>query len=909
MGGKNKKKKHLTNAEKKKLLRGDKEPQKTAVQAPKLSATDKLLIANVKALLAEKGGSADLNSVCRYLPGGRPDVERFGLFQIVEGDGGDAMVRMLQESQEKRFGDAQQVQAKQSRDGAADGGGDLDGGAHRKSKAKRKDSEMPSDAHRDKSDDAVSDDAAKAELVQRVTRMMDIGGGRVSVGEVLFEFPTWSSRRLKKLKEFKFSEGDLLLREYQTDRILEAFSVAMQAGSASLARDEQDDHKLANGANGVRFADVPLLRETRLALEKQFKHERMTAIQEQTLLPILRGRDVLAKATTGSGKTLAYLVPLVELLRNEAFCKQSRIPAIVMVPTRELSTQVADEAKKLGTFWAKRAPSVLHLSMQNNAKASLRLLEKKLWKMDFIVGTPGRMCGMIRCSEPFQEHLKGLRFLVFDEADHLLARDFTEELQLIVAALPVKRQTLLFSATFGKTVMQAVQDNLRPDHEVVDVIGENGSVAPEQILHSYAVTSMKRLTQDLWRLLCHQMEKTEDFKIIVFCQVIRIAQFFASLFRNSKLSRHILEMHSKMDSRLRTEVTSKFRSASKRILFSSDVSSRGMDYQDVTCVLQVGIPQSRDIYLHRLGRTGRAGKTGENILLLFKYELPFLKRVQDFPITAAEIPDVEADDCPDPSVIPDSALKQRVYASWIGFMCYQNVLGLGPDEIVRRANSYAKGVLGCLEPPPLTRAPLEKMGLPDDTPGLRVFDKLPAYDERGIPYFVEGVNATQLGAPDLVDGWGKRSSANQVALGERGSTSFGEDLGGGSNANVVPLGKRKPTSDAAHPEADVNPAGERKRKPKSDASHPEADVAPIGERKRKPKSDAMHAEADATPAGEQKRKPKSNAGHPQADASSAGERKRKAEAPLAEEAAGKRRAKNDLPLPVADEQDEWSWSE
>lgn len=783
-----KKRKRLTKAEKKQKKKLAKARDAGAPLLLNLSDTDRLVVANIRALLIENGGAADLPSVCRYLPGGRPDIERLG-FKI-DGD----VVRLKREEQPKAE-EPGCVEEDTVNDSDSSGIG-----AGTKQQAKQKATKTPQKRN-------VVDDETFA---RRATELLSASGGKVQLSVLQHEFPGWDKKQLKGLQMFEFCDGRdgglLVFRD--VERALELFARALpEAGGDGEKRGAG-----TNSATGTHFADLPLLYETRMALKKAFKHERMTLIQEQALLPILRERDVLAKAQTGSGKTLAFLVPLVELLKNHAFFTRRRIHNLVVVPTRELATQIFDEITKLATFFTHSEPSPINLSAD---KGMLKTCCKMKWKLDFVVSTPGRLCNMIRRAEPFQVHLKALRTLVFDEADQLLEKDFEEELSLIVAALPKKRQTLLFSATFNKTVMLTVKETLRPDYKELDAIGESAAV-PEQIEHSYAVTSMKRLTRDLWRLLRHQMEKVEDFKIMVFFQTVRMVQFYASLFRNSKLSRHIMEIHGKMHQETRTQVTRKFRNGASRILFSSDVSSRGMDYPDVTCVLQVGIPQSRDIYLHRLGRTGRAGKAGENILLLLNFELPFLRKVQDIPILTLEMPDIETEDCPDPSVVPDPSLKRRVYASWLGYMCHQNLVELPHEELVSRANRYAKSVLGCSEPPSLLRAPLEKMGLPEDTPGLTLVDLIQEDYAGGRPYFVEGVNAIALGAPDDIGSWDAQqaSGANAQPMGDRENTPLGlAALAGSDELSPDPI---LPVKRKSRPPADDNAPAKRRPRAKGE---------------------------------------------------------------------------------------------
>ncbi|KAH7864831.1 hypothetical protein Vadar_034401 [Vaccinium darrowii] len=375
---------------------------------------------------------------------------------------------------------------------------------------------------------------------------------------------------------------------------------------------------------------------------KDAGYEKMTVVQEETLPIILKGKDVLAKAKTGTGKTVAFLLPSIEVVVKtpSADRDQRRPPIIVLVicPTRELArgTRLALEQKRI----------------QANP-------------CQILVATPGRLKDHIENTAGFATRLMGLKVLVLDEADHLLDMGFRKDIERIIASVPKQRQTLLFFATVPKEVRQICHIALKRDNEFIDTVRQMHLVAP-----------LDKHFPLLYVLLKEHIADDVDYKVLVFCTTAMVTRLVADLL--GELSLNVREIHSRKPQSYRARISDEFRKSKGLILVTSDVSARGVDYPDVTLVIQVGLPADREQYVHRLGRTGRKGKEGQGILLLAPWEESFLSSVKDLPIAKAPIPSID----PETKKKVERALshvemknKEAAYQAWLGYYKSNKIVG------------------------------------------------------------------------------------------------------------------------------------------------------------------------------------------------------------------------------------------
>ncbi|XP_044503749.1 DEAD-box ATP-dependent RNA helicase 31-like [Mangifera indica] len=466
-----------------------------------------------------------------------------------------------------------------------------------------------------------------------------------------------------------------------------------------------------------RFDQYPL---SPLSLKgiKDAGYEKMTIVQEATLPVILKGKDVLAKAKTGTGKTVAFLLPSIEVVVKSPPVSrdQKRPPILVLIvcPTRELATQAAAEANKLLKFH----PSIGVQVVIGGTRLAMEQKRMQANPCQILVATPGRLRDHIENTAGFATRLMGVKVLILDEADHLLDMGFRKDIENIIAAVPKERQTLLFSATVPEEVRQICHIALKRDHEFINTVEEGSEETHSKVKQMHLVAPLDKHFPLLYVLLKEHVADNVDYKVLVFCTTAMVTRLVADLLGELKLN--VREIHSRKPQSYRTRVSDEFRKSKGLILVTSDVSARGVDYPDVTLVIQVGLPADREQYIHRLGRTGRKGKEGEGLLLLAPWEEFFLSTIKDLPITKAPVPSFD----PDTQKKVERALtnvemknKEAAYQAWLGF--YNSVKNVGRDKIrlVELANEYSRS-MGLVSPPAIPKRVLAKMGL-RNIPGLR----------------------------------------------------------------------------------------------------------------------------------------------------------------------------------------------
>ncbi|KAJ9506529.1 hypothetical protein QJQ45_005026 [Haematococcus lacustris] len=462
--------------------------------------------------------------------------------------------------------------------------------------------------------------------------------------------------------------------------------------------------------SNTRFADLPVSDLTKRAMAEVFKYEYCTHVQSQALPACLAGGDVLAKAKTGTGKTIAFGIPVIETLLARPQ-PRGQVGALILSPTRELAYQIHAEFVKLLTFH-KLSLQVMIGGTNLNSEAG-RL---KKCVPDILVATPGRCLDhMTNEASQLQRYMSGCRVLVCDEADNLLDMGFKPTIERILNFLPPRgqRQALLFSATFPQDVQSLARFALNAPYTTVDTVGEETSTNV-QVEQQEAVVPFEEQFAYLYAsLLRHTKEDPEDYKVIVFFPTARQTQIYAEAFEAAGMP--VLEIHSRKSQAQRTRVSDEFRRNSRVMMFSSDVSARGVDYPDVSLVVQVGAPSDKAQYVHRVGRTARAGKAGKALLMLCDFEADFRRQLKELPLVPA------------PALSPaehraatnamatglsrvSSETKSKAYQAWLGFYKSCPWVKMSPAQVVAQANSFAT-VMGCLEPPELQASTVGKMGL------------------------------------------------------------------------------------------------------------------------------------------------------------------------------------------------------
>ncbi|KAH6789292.1 P-loop containing nucleoside triphosphate hydrolases superfamily protein [Perilla frutescens var. frutescens] len=451
---------------------------------------------------------------------------------------------------------------------------------------------------------------------------------------------------------------------------------------------------------------------------KDAGYEKMTMVQEATLPVVLKGKDVLAKAKTGTGKTVAFLLPAIEIVANlPPVARDQKRPSIfvlVICPTRELASQAASEANKL----LKYHPSIGVQVVIGGTRLTLEQKRIQANPCQILVATPGRLKDHIENTSGFATRLMGVKVLVLDEADHLLDMGFRRDIEKIIAAVPKQRQTLLFSATIPQEVRQICHIALKRDHEFINTVQEGSEDTHSQVRQTHLVVPLDKHFSLLYTLLKEHIADDVNFKVLVFCTTAMMTKLVAELLSELKLN--VREIHSRKPQSYRTRVSEEFRKSTGLILVTSDVSARGVDYPDVTLVVQIGVPADKQQYIHRLGRTGRKGKEGQGILMLAPWEEFFLSTIKDLPISKATEPLVD----PDTTKKVERALahvemksKESAYQAWLGYYNSNKSVGRDKYRLVELANEFSRSM--CLDnPPAIPKLVLGKMGL-KNIPGLR----------------------------------------------------------------------------------------------------------------------------------------------------------------------------------------------
>jgi len=400
------------------------------------------------------------------------------------------------------------------------------------------------------------------------------------------------------------------------------------------------------------FSSLPLSPPLLQALGT-LAYAQMTPVQAQSLPTILAGRDLIGQAPTGSGKTVAFGLCLLHRLDPTLL----RVQALVLCPTRELADQVAKEIRRLAAAMANL--KVLILTGGVPLAPQLASLRKD---SHVVVGTPGRVQEMLR---KHVLHLAHVRTLVLDEADRMLDMGFEEPIREIVGKTPPKRQTLLFSATYPEQIRAIGRRVLRDPFEVT-VAGVAEQIPIEQFFYE---TDLRDKPATLAALLLEQQPESA----VVFCNTRRdVDDVVATL---ADFGIQALALHGDIEQRDRDEVLVRFANRSCRVLVASDVAARGLDIKELAAVINYELPPDPDIYLHRIGRTGRAGRGGLVLSLCTPREITraiALENAQGKPLHWAKIKSSAAKT---PNTLPAAMVTLRLDAGRSDKMRPGDILG------------------------------------------------------------------------------------------------------------------------------------------------------------------------------------------------------------------------------------------
>jgi len=358
------------------------------------------------------------------------------------------------------------------------------------------------------------------------------------------------------------------------------------------------------------FSSLDLAPEIQKALDA-CNYSQMTPIQEQAIIPARRGRDLLANAQTGTGKTAAFALPILQQMHDDPKpILPGNARALILTPTRELAEQLGETISRYAQF----LPLTI-IALYGGVKISAQ--EKKLKTgVDIIIATPGRLLEhMVQCSV----NLSSVEFVVLDEADRMLDMGFIADVQFLLQKTKKTRQTLLFSATLSQPVKE-LANKLLKKHLVVSVAKQNAIAnTVEQVVYPVEESKKADLFVDL-------LEEHNWFKVLVFTSTKAQADALTLKLKQAKIKTALC--HSDKSQGARRRAIADFKAAKIQVLIATEVAARGLDIKGLEHVVNYNLPFLAEDYVHRIGRTGRAGTKGQAISLVSREEERSLANIE-----------------------------------------------------------------------------------------------------------------------------------------------------------------------------------------------------------------------------------------------------------------------------------------
>jgi ATP-independent RNA helicase DbpA len=370
------------------------------------------------------------------------------------------------------------------------------------------------------------------------------------------------------------------------------------------------------------FASLPLATEL-LSVAAELGFEHLTPIQEQSIPLLLEGKDLIGQSKTGSGKTVAFALPILQNID----LSRKQVQALILCPTRELCSQVAREMRRLG-----RRLNGLQVLIVAGGLPPRPQADALRRGVHIVVGTPGRV---LDHGKRGRLDVESVNTLVLDEADRMLDMGFQEDMEQILAELPDARQTVFFSATFPESMEELSE---RYQFEPLRVTVEESEQSMAQITQLLHLAEQDEKADALLQILkIHQPESA-----IVFCNLkVTVAELAATLARHQI---NCAALHGDLEQYDRDRVMAQFRNRSIRVLIATDVAARGLDIESLQMVVNFDFPKEAESYIHRIGRTGRAGRQGVAISLLTARQAGRLQQINeglgsalDTPLALSEI--------------------------------------------------------------------------------------------------------------------------------------------------------------------------------------------------------------------------------------------------------------------------------
>ncbi|MFT3823447.1 MAG: DEAD/DEAH box helicase [Chitinophagaceae bacterium] len=388
---------------------------------------------------------------------------------------------------------------------------------------------------------------------------------------------------------------------------------------------------------------------------KQQGYTTPTPIQAQSIPHILQHRDILGCAQTGTGKTAAFAIPILELLyqqKQASKAPQHGIKALILTPTRELAIQIQESFEAYGQYTGLRHLVIFGGVSQHAQVGALRK------GVDILVATPGRLLDLMNQQ---LVNLRDIKMLVLDEADRMLDMGFVHDVKRVISRLPSQRQTLFFSATMAPEIMKLADTMLRNPAKVAITPVSTTAETVEQSI--YFVDKKNKQP-----LLTHLLQNTVTDSVLVFARTKHGADKVANSLNRAGIKTEAI--HGNKSQTARQRALQNFRSKQTRVLVATDIAARGIDIEGLPFVINFDLPNVAETYVHRIGRTGRAGASGIALSFCDGEERAYLRDIQK--LTAQKIPVVDEH----PFVQP---------------LQHSNVHAIAPKQVIARPAAHADG--------------------------------------------------------------------------------------------------------------------------------------------------------------------------------------------------------------------------
>lgn len=394
-------------------------------------------------------------------------------------------------------------------------------------------------------------------------------------------------------------------------------SGGINAGDNKLAFDSSEDVKVAS------TFDAMGLKEDLLRGIYAYNFEKPSAIQQRAILPIIRGRDVIAQAQSGTGKTATFSIAMLQSI--DTTLRETQ--ALVLSPTRELAIQIQSVVLALGDY----------LNVQCHACIGGTSVGEDIRKLDYgqhiVSGTPGRVYDMIR-----RRHLrtKNIKMLILDESDELLNMGFKDQIYDVYRYLPPSTQVVLLSATLPQDVLEMTSKFMT---DPVRILVKRDELTLEGIKQFFVAVEKEEWKFDT---LCDLYDTLTITQAVIFCNTRRKVDWLSAKMKENHFQ--VSSMHGEMQQKERDEVMAEFRQGSSRVLITTDVWARGIDIANISLVINYDLPTNRENYIHRIGRSGRFGRKGVAINFVTVDDVRILRDIEQFYSTQIDEMPVKLED-------------------------------------------------------------------------------------------------------------------------------------------------------------------------------------------------------------------------------------------------------------------------